>query len=34
MIEKIRDCKTIRINPYAADFKIYKLINQIRMHII
>ena len=33
MIEKKIDCKIIRINPDAADFKIYRLINQIRMNI-
>ena len=33
MIEKKLGCKTISINPDAADFKNYRRINQIRMHI-
>ena len=33
MIEKKLGCKTIRINSDAADFSIYRRINQIRMHI-
>ena len=33
MIEKKLGCKIIRINPDAEDFNIYRLINQIRMHI-
>ena len=33
MIEKKLGCKFIIINPDAADFNIYRLINQIRMHI-
>ena len=33
MIEKKLGCKIIRINPDAADFSIYRLINQISMHI-
>ena len=33
MIEKRLGCKIIRINPDAEDFNIYRLINQIRMHI-
>ena len=33
MIEKKLGCKIIRINPDATDFNIYKMINQIRMHI-
>ena len=33
MIEKKLGCKIIRINPGAEDFDIYRLINQIRMHI-
>ena len=32
-IEKRLGCKIIRINPGASDFNIYRLINQIRMHI-
>ena len=32
MIKK-NGCKIIRINPEAADFKLYRLINQIRIHI-
>ena len=34
MIEKKKlDCKIIRINPVAADFNIYRQINQIQKHI-
>ena len=33
MIEKQLGCKIIRINPDAADFIIYRLINQVCMHI-
>ena len=33
MIEKKLGCKIIRINPDSADFNIYRLINQIHMHI-
>ena len=33
MIEKRPGCKIIRINPDAVNFKIYRLINEIRMHI-
>ena len=33
MIEKKLGCKIIRINQDIADFDIYRLINQIRMHI-
>ena len=33
MIEKKLGCKIIRINPDAADFIIYRLINQVCMHI-
>ena len=32
-MKKKLDCKIIRINPDAADFNIYRLINQIRMPI-
>ena len=33
MIEKKLGCKIIRINQDIADFDIYRLINQMRMHI-
>ena len=33
MIEEKHDCKVIRIDPNAGDFSIYRLINQVRMHI-
>ena len=33
MIEKRPGCKIIRINPDTVNFKIYRLINEIRMHI-
>ena len=33
MIEKKLGCKTVSINPDAADLSIYRRINQIRMHI-
>ena len=33
MIEKTLGCKIIRINMDAADFNIYRLINQIGAHI-
>ena len=33
MTGKKLGCKIIRINPEAADFNTYRLINQIRMHI-
>ena len=33
MIKKKLDCKIMRINPDGADVNIYRLINQVRMHI-
>ena len=33
MIEEKLGCKIIRTNPDAADFNIYRPINQLRMHI-
>ena len=33
MIEAKHDCKVIRIDPDAGDFSIYRLINQVCMHI-
>ena len=32
MIEEKLGCKIIRTNPDAPEFKIYRLINQVRKH--